>query len=587
MRVLTLITFTIATLSSQFLLATEKPAEIVANRAVPEAFTGMNYQKSAVAKHAMVSAANPHAVDAGLLMLEQGGNAIDAAIAIQLVLTLVEPQSSGIGGGAFLLWYDAKTTQITSYDGRETAPSAATPDLFLENGKPVSWIDAVIGGRSVGVPGVLHMLHKVHTQKGKLQWQKLFEPAIHLAENGFRVSPRLAKLVAMKMNPGLARLSPAKDYFYPNGKAIEEGSWLINKPYAQTLKLIAKNGISEFYRGIVAKQIVDAVNNVAVAPGRLALKDLANYESKERQVECLDYTNTETTYDICSMGPPSSGGITVLQILAMLEPFDFTGLNFFSTQTLHLYSQAARLAYADRDQYIADSDFVDVPTNAMLNKQYLVKRSALINTKKDMGKATPGVVGQQEYAANISIAQPNTSHLSIVDNEGNAVSMTTSVEMGFGSTVMVGGFLLNNQLTDFSLSPKVNGKLVANRVEANKRPRSSMTPVIVMKDKKLFAVLGSPGGSRIINYVGYALLGLLEFGLDIDDVVNGPRFSNRNGYTSLEKGSILTQYKTQLENMGHTVKLSELTSGIHAIIKTKDGWKGAADPRREGTAKGF
>ncbi|MBU2882379.1 gamma-glutamyltransferase [Psychrosphaera sp. B3R10] len=587
MRVLTLITFTIATLSSQFLMAAEQTHENAVSRAVPEAFTGMNYQKSAIASEAMVSAANPHAVDAGLAMLAQGGNAIDAAVAIQLVLTLVEPQSSGIGGGAFLLWYDAKTKQMTSFDGREKAPSAATPELFFENGKPVRWIDAVIGGRSVGVPGVLHMLHQVHEKKGQLEWHKLFQPAIKLAENGFRVSPRLAKLVAMHMNPGLARLSPAKEYFYPNGKAIKEGSLLVNKPYANTLKLIAKNGIKAFYNGIVAKQIVEAVNNAPVAPGLLALEDLENYQSIERQVECLDYTKRDSSFDICSMGPPSSGGITVLQILAMLEPFDFTGLNFFSAKTLHLYSQAARLAFADRDQYIADSDFVDVPTLAMLDKQYLTKRSALINEKRDMGKATAGIIGRKEYAANVSIAQPNTSHLSIVDKEGNAISMTTSIEMGFGSTVMVCGFLLNNQLTDFSLAPKVNGKLVANRVEANKRPRSSMTPVIVMKDDELFAVLGSPGGSRIINYVGYALLGLLEFEMDLDDVVNGPRFSNRNGYTTLEKDSILAQYKTQLEQMGHTIRLSELTSGIHAIIKTKDGWKGAADPRREGTAKGL
>lgn len=587
MHVLTPIILLIATGTLALLSPNAVAQKEQASRSVPEAFTGLNYQKSTVSKNAMVAAANPHAVSAGVKMLELGGNAIDAAIATQLVLTLVEPQSSGIGGGAFLLWYDAKTKHVTSYDGRETAPSKATSDLFMENGKPVKWIDAVIGGRSVGVPGLLHMLNRVHQIHGKLPWSQLFQPAIKLAEDGFRVSPRLAKLVAMKMNPGLEKMSPAREYFYPNGKAIQAGALLTNKEYAKTLHAIADGGIAVFYKGVLAAKIVNAVNNSAIAPGLLSTADMANYESKVRDVVCADYLEQDNKFEVCSMGAPSSGGITVLQILAMLETLDFSDLKLDHLQTLHLYAQAARLAYADRDKYLADPDFVYVPTNELLNKRYIQQRAALIDKNKDMGYAKAGQLSTEQFALNESIAQPNTTHISIVDQFGNALSMTSSIEMGFGSTVMVGGFLLNNQLTDFSLVPGKNGQLIANRVEANKRPRSSMTPVIVLNNKEVYSVLGSPGGSRIINYVGYALLGLLEFNMDIEELVNGPRFSNRNGYTAIEKGTELVKHKAALESLGHQVKIMNMTSGIHAIVKTQSGWKGVADPRREGTAKGF
>lgn len=585
MRVLTLILISFATLPIGSVYSKTDPAAI--SQAVPEAFTGMEYKKAHIAKDAMIAAANPHAVEAGQQMLALGGNAIDAAIAVQLVLTLVEPQSSGIGGGAFLMWFDGKSKQISTFDGRETAPSAATPELFFENGKPVKWIDAVIGGRSVGVPGVLHMLHKVHQSKGKLPWKQLFQPAIDLANNGFFVSPRLAKLVAMKMNPGLAQLSPAKSYFYPNGKAIEEGQLLVNKEYGQTLTIIAEQGIEAFYQGVIAKKIVNAVQGADKAPGGLTLDDLKRYQSKTRPPVCLPYDTDQSHYEVCSMGPPSSGGITVLQILAILSTFDLTSHSYDSPQTLHLYAQAARLAFADRDRYLADSDFVDVPVTALLDRDYLQQRAALISKTKDLGKAIAGNPLAIMQADNESIEQPNTSHISIVDQFGNALSMTTSIEMGFGSTVMAGGFLLNNQLTDFSLIPSKNGKPIANRVQANKRPRSSMTPVIVLKDGEVFAVLGSPGGSRIINYVGYALIGLLEYGLDIEDVVNGPRFSNRNSYTAVERNSSIEQHKAALEALGHHVRVTDMTSGIHAVIATPTGWKGVADPRREGSARGL
>ena len=558
------------------------------SRAVPEAFTGLNYQKAAFGSKAMISAANPHAVNAGIAMFERGGNAIDAAVAIQIMLTLVEPQSSGIGGGAFMLWYDAKKKILETYDGREKAPSKATPNLFIgPNGRPIKWIDAVIGGRSVGVPGVLKMLHQVHSENGALPWGTLFKPTIELAEKGFAVSPRLAKLVAMKMNPGLAKLSPAKEYFYPNGEPIKEGQLLRNLEYAATLRTIANNGIEAFYEGVIAKHIVTAVQNAQVAPGLLSLADLKNYESVKRAPVCIDYRASEDVFQVCSMAPPSSGGLTVLQILKLLEPFELTKHEINSAETIHLYSQAARLAFADRNRYLADSDFVQVPVKALIDDAYLDRRRQLIKLTEDMGRALPGVVDEVLVAANVSIEQPNTSHLSIVDEDGNAVSMTTSIEMGFGSTVMVDGFLLNNQLTDFSLVPEKNGLPVANRVQGSKRPRSSMTPVIVFKDGEVYAVLGSPGGSRIINYVGYALVGLLDYGLDMQTVVNLPRVSNRNRVTTLEKTPENQAIAKKLRAMGHKVKIAHLTSGIHGILKTPRGWQGAADPRREGTAVAF
>jgi gamma-glutamyltranspeptidase / glutathione hydrolase len=556
------------------------------SRSVPEAFTGLNYTKAALAEKAMVSAANPHAVNAGLEVLKKGGNAVDAAIAVQVMLTLVEPQSSGIGGGAFMLYFDQEKNRLLTYDGREMAPSQATPELFLDkNGKPIKWIDAVIGGRSVGVPGVLKMLEKAHRQYGKLKWAELFRPTIELANKGFVVSPRLAKLVKMEMNPGLKLLSPAKEYFYPGGQAIKKGELLINKPLAKALTLIAHQGVDAFYNGEIAHNIVSSVTKSKIAPGKLSLSDMSNYQSIIREPVCVTY-NKKEQYKICSMGPPSSGGITVLQILKILEPFSLTSHAIDSVSTIHRITQAARLAFADRNKYIADSDFVNVPVSKMLDSDYLLKRSSLISDQKDMGKAKAGNFGL-EIANNVSIEQPNTSHISIVDQSGNAVSMTTSIEMGFGSTVMVDGFLLNNQLTDFSLRPKINGKLVANRVEPNKRPRSSMSPVMVFKDNELYAILGSPGGSRIINYVAYALVGLLDYGYDMQQVVNMPRVSNRNGYTSLEAGQNLQNIKTALEEKGHKVKLLNLTSGIHGILKKNGQWQGAADPRREGTAAGF
>ena len=558
------------------------------SRAVPEAFTGLNYSKAAYSDKAMISAANPHAVNAGIEMLKKGGTAVDAAVAIQAVLTLVEPQSSGIGGGAFLMLAEAKSDQVITYDGREKAPMAATPELFLQpDGKPVSWIDAVIGGRSVGTPGVLKMLSQAHQKHGKLPWKTLFQPAIELAAKGFIVSPRLAKLVEGKFNPGIAQLKAAKDYFYPNGQAIAQGDVLVNKALAETLTKIAEQGIDAFYHGDIADNMVKAVQNSELSPGLLTKQDLASYTAKQRPAVCTDYQASTGDYKVCSMGPPSSGGLTVLQILELLEPMPL-GNKVNSSQTIHLYTQAAKLAFADRNRYLADSDFVSVPAaQDYLAPEYINTRRKQISVDADLGIAKAGEIGTEKLANNVDISQPNTSHFSIVDQFGNALSMTTTIEMGFGSAVMVDGFLLNNQLTDFSLVPEKNGKLVSNRVEAGKRPRSSMSPVIVFKDNEVFAVIGSPGGSRIINYVGYALIGLLDYGLDMQQVADLPRVSNRNGVTALEKGLTPNKLKKSLESLGHRVKMVNMTSGIHGILKTEKGWQGAADPRREGTAVGL
>lgn len=558
------------------------------SRAVPEAFTGLNYSKAAYSDKAMISAANPHAVNAGIEMLKKGGSAVDAAVAIQAVLTLVEPQSSGIGGGAFMMLAESGSNELITYDGRETAPASATPDLFLQpDGKPVRWIDAVIGGRSVGTPGVVKMLAQAHQKHGKLPWKTLFQPAIELAQNGFVVSPRLAKLVAGKFNPGIAQLSEAKRYFYPNGQAIAEGDVLTNKKLAATLTKIAEQGVSAFYQGDIAKRIVAAVQNSEVSPGLLTEQDLKAYTAKQRPAVCTDYQAKTGNYKVCSMGPPSSGGLTVLQILELLEPLEL-GDTVTSTQTVHLYTQAAKLAFADRNRYLADSDFVAVPSQQdYLSPSYIASRRQQISASSDLGVAKPGIIGTEKLANNSDISQPNTSHFSIVDQFGNALSMTTTIEMGFGSAVMVEGFLLNNQLTDFSLVPEKNGKLVSNRVEGGKRPRSSMSPVIVFKDNEVFAVIGSPGGSRIINYVGYALIGLLDYGLDMKQVADLARVSNRNSVTALEKGLTPNKLKRSLEKLGHKVKMVNMTSGIHGVLKTDKGWQGAADPRREGTAVGL
>ncbi|MFC0117393.1 gamma-glutamyltransferase [Pseudoalteromonas xiamenensis] len=550
----------------------------------PEAATGFAFQTEAKSNDYMVVAANPHASRAGQWVLSQGGSAVDAAIATQLVLTLVEPQSSGIGGGAFILYYDKSSKKMMSIDGRETAPSEAGPDLFLdETGKPARWIDAVVGGRSVGVPGVLKAFAEAHKKYGKLPWATLFKPAIHLAETGFLVSPRLHSLLEKRLNPGAYELEPSKSYFYPHGEALATGTLRTNPDLANLYKKIAQEGVSAFYEGENAEKLVKAVRESAVSPGKLSLQDLKDYTPKWREPICVEYK----LYNVCSMAPPSSGGIAVLQMLKLLENKHMENYAPNDVMALHYFTQASRLAFADRDFYVADPDFVEVPTTALLQTPYLKERASLIQDKdvKDypVGVPVQGLARAKDDAYEL----PSTSHMSIIDKEGNALSMTTSIEMAFGSTVMVNGYLLNNQLTDFALSPEINGKLVANRVEAGKRPRSSMSPVMVFnKDGSLKLLVGSPGGSRIINYVAQTVIAVLDWKMTPQQAINLPRITNRNKYTTLERGTPLENYVEQFEKLGHEVKVLDLNSGLHAIEVTKDGYLGGADPRREGVALG-
>lgn len=554
-------------------------------------------------RHA-ISAANPHAARAGLAMLRAGGSAVDAAIAAQAMLSLVEPQSSGIGGGAFMLHYARRTRHIDAYDGRETAPAGAGPELFLgPDKKPLKFYDAVIGGRSVGTPGVLRMLELAHGKHGKLPWKRLFEPAIELAENGFDISPRLHYFIGRAK--GLKRYSAARRYFFTqDGKPKPVGTRLVNSSYAATLRMIAKQGADGMYRGPLARKIVEAVQNAAPNPGSLSLVDLKNYRAVNRKALCRPYRQ----WRVCTMPPPTSGGVTTLQILGMLESFDLSALKPGSVRAVHLISEASRLAYADRAAYIADTDFIAVPVEGLLGRNYLAARAGLISAASSMGKALPGAPGRRadekpprrradENPPGIkhgeippisdAIEFPSTSHLTVVDDDGNTVSMTTSVENIFGSRLMVGGFMLNNQLTDFSFRPEIDGRKVANRVQPGKRPRSSMSPTIVLDgDGKLVLALGSPGGSRIIGYVARALIATLDWRLGLADAFALPNHVNRNGPTELENNTALKAIAPGLEALGHEIRLRTLTTGLHGVRATPRGYDAAADPRREGVALG-
>ncbi len=551
----------------------------------PEAATGFHRKVATSAEKFMVSAANPHAVAAGYRVLKEGGSAIDATIAVQMVLTLVEPQSSGIGGGAFLLHWNQQAGQLTSWDGREKAPAAASGDLFLgPDGKPMNWWEALAGGRSVGAPGVLAALAKAHKQHGKLPWGSLFREAIELSENGFKVSERLHQLIVKKTNPALGRYDKAWNYFYPGGEPLKTGTLLRNPELADTFRRIATLGPKAFYKGDIARDIIAAVQGARDNPGLLNEADLIAYEAIERPPVCAPYHQ----FRVCGMGPPTSGGLTVLQILTLLEPFKLSQYAAMDEQAIHLFTQATRLAYADRGRYMADSDFVEVPVSGLLDRDYLQQRSTLISKEQDMGKAGAGEIPMKTaYVEGTTLAQPSTSHISVIDGQGNAVSMTTSIEMAFGSTLMVRGFLLNNQLTDFSFRKERDGKPVANRVEGDKRPRSSMSPVMVFdSDDRLLMVIGSPGGSRIINYVAKTLVGVLDWGLDIQQAIDLPNVTNRNGGTDLELDTPAAALKTALEARGHTISVRELNSGLHGILVTDQGLQGGADSRREGIARG-
>ncbi len=532
----------------------------------------------------MVSSANPLASQAGLDVLKKGGSAVDAAIAVQAVLTLVEPQSSGIGGGAFLMHWSPKTQKVIAYDGREKAPAAATPELFLDDtGKPFDFLTAVRSGRSVGVPGAIAMLAEAHEEHGRLPWAELFEPAITLSEQGFEVSPRLNRM--MTLVPGFGETPAGKALFFDaDGTPFPPGHLLKNPDLADSLRTIAAEGPEGFYTGAIAEKIVAAVQNAPANPGAMTLEDLASYEPKKREAICKPYR----TWTVCGMPPPSSGGATVMQILSLIEGFDMAALAPSSVEAVHLITEASRLAYADRALYLADSDFVEIPLDALLDKGYLAERATTIRTDRSLGIAKAGTPTKKDsrLSPHTTREAPSTSHFSIVDGDGNAVSMTTTVEFVFGSNLIAGGFILNNQLTDFSLAPVVNGRQVANAPDGGKRPRSSMSPTLIFDEQgNLYALVGSPGGSRIIAYVAKTLVGLMDWGLDMQTAVALPHHVNRNGLLELEEGTAIVDLAPELERLGHEIKIRPLNSGLHGIRVLPDGTlEGGADPRREGVA---
>jgi len=497
----------------------------------------------------MVAAAHPLAAEAGAEVLKRGGSAVDASIAVQMVLGLVEPESSGIGGGAFMLHWSAGERKLRTYDGREVAPATALPDRFIKDEKPMTFLDAAVGGLSVGVPGVLRMLELAHQRHGRLPWHELFEAAIRIAEQGFEASPKLREALA-------------RERFLRSD--VFSGPRIVNREYAETLRVIARGGARMFYEGDIAKDMVLAVRTHA-RPGDLSEEDLRSYRALEREPVCGPYRR----WRICSMGPPSSGGVAVLQILGLLERTAFARAPPGSAAALHFFAEAGKLAYADRARYLGDADFVAVPVKSLVSPAYLDKRAGLIG-ERAMPLAPPGD------------AEAGTSHFSIVDARGDIVAMTTTIESAFGSRIMVRGFLLNNQLTDFDFAP--GG---ANSVAPRKRPRSSMAPTVVFDSKnQVQLAVGSPGGSMIINYVAKALVGTLDWGLGIQAAIDLPNFGSRNGPTLIEQGSRYEQLSAPLTDKGHQVDRIPLTSGLHGIERMPGGWRGGADPRREGAVRG-
>jgi gamma-glutamyltranspeptidase / glutathione hydrolase len=557
----------------------------------PEAATtwGWSARAAVTAKSHMVAAANPHAVEAGLEMLREGGSAADAAIAVQLVLNLVEPQSSGIGGGGFVLYWNAATKKLETYDGRETAPAAAKPDRFMTGARPMQLGAAIFGGASVGVPGTVRLLEAVHKAHGRLPWARLFQPAIRLAEQGFRVSPRLNLLLRWY---GAQRFAPqARNYFFDvTGSARPIGQLLKNPELAATLRAIAEKGAGAFYEGAIAQAIVDAVRGAPNHQGDITLADLAGYRVKARDPVCFAYRGNR----VCSMGPPSSGALAVGQVLKLVEAYDLGKgpADAMNGPALHLLAEAEKLAFADRDRYVGDPDFVSVPIG-LLDPGYLAGRRALINPAAAMEKAsagTPPQIGSLMPGADETVEQDGTSHISIVDRQGNAIAMTTTIESGFGSRLWAGGFLLNNQMTDFAFRPQDGaGRALANAVAPGKRPRSSMAPTIVFDAAgKPWAVLGSPGGSHIILYVVKALVALIDWRLDAQQAVSLMNFGSRGGQLEMEiDHRSALWHALKMKPYGHSIRADLLNSGTHAIVVRGDGkLEGGADPRREGVARG-
>ena len=564
----------------------------------PEVGSGFEEKPGWAADSFAVAAANPLATDAGYQVLKAGGNAIDAAVAVQMVLTLVEPQSSGIGGGAFLMHFDGADVQ--AYDGRETAPAAVTGELFMEDGEPLPFMEAVASGLSVGVPGTLRMLEQAHAEHGQLAWQELFTPAITLAEEGFAVSQRLHTSLA---NDEYLRENDLAQAFYysADGEPLEVGTTLKNPALAAILRRIAEEGSAAFYEGEVAEDLVEQVQSHPVRPGKISLDDISGYQSLEREPLCTPWQQ----WEVCGFPPPSSGHLTIMQILGMLDqqPLLEAPLENGVTSSgwLHQFLEASRLAFADRGRYIADPDFVEAPGgdwSLMLAPDYLGKRSELIGEESMGESAEPGNPGELTVSFASQPEQPEygTSHISIVDAEGNAIAMTTTIEQAFGSRILAdggtdlpGGYLLNNELTDFSFAPEVDGQPVANRVEPGKRPRSSMSPTLVFDQETgaLVASLGSPGGAAIIHYTARTLAAMRDWGLNAQEALSLPHAITLGGDVYLEEGRFPEEIIESLRERGHSVSERELTSGLQAIRRLEDGTLfGGADPRREGVVMG-
>ena len=541
----------------------------------------------ATAERHMVSAANRYAAEAGREILRAGGSAVDAAIATQLVLNLVEPQSSGIGGGAFILYWDAGKRELKAYDGRETAPASARPDRFLVDGRPMPFNEAVRSGLSVGVPGLVRLLEMVHAKHGRLPWARVFEPALRLADEGFEVSPRLHYL--LRWHGPSSFVPAARSYFFTGtGNAWPIGYQLKNPAFAATLRRIASEGARGFYEGPVAEAIVAAVATAPVAPGGMTLADLTGYPAKERQPVCTDYRGDR----ICGMGPPSSGGYTVAQTMKLIERFDLGGKSGAALQpvTLHLIAEAEKLAFADRNRYLADPDFVTIP-DGLLDPGYLDKRRALIDPLRAMDKAQPGEppgLKPQSFGRDATIERAGTSHISIIDGDGNALAMTTTIEGGFGSHNWAAGFLLNNELTDFSFRPvDAEGRPIANAVGPGKRPRSSMAPTIVFDASgKVLAVLGSPGGSQIILYVVKALVAMLDWDKHAQEAADLLNFGSQGAGFEIEIADPAVWTALRLKGFGHRIVPSLMNSGIHIVARRGGRLEGGADMRREGAALG-
>lgn len=569
-------------------LASTSPAFAQRGQAEPENATGITDKVLVTATRHMISTANPHASEAGREMLRAGGSAIDAAIAAQLVLGLTEPQSSGLGGGAFLLHWDKRAKSLTTYDGREAAPASAKPDRFLQNGAPMHFETAVKSGLSIATPGLVRLLEHTHRTHGKLPWAKLFDPAIKLAEDGFPVSRRLSALL---MWTGSGTFAPgARNYFFDaNGFARPPGHLLKNPEYAATLRAIAKDGAKAFYSGAVAQSVVEAARTAPHAAGDVLLDDLAAYKVVERKPLCVTYR----TRNVCGMGPPSSAGVAVAQILKLLEPFDLgkAPTAQLSIGATHLIAEAQKLAYADRNRYLADPAFVAVPDVGLVEPGYLDARRKLIDPTRAMEKPAAGdppKAQRRAFGIDATLERAGTSHISVIDANGNAVSMTTTIEGAFGSGVWAAGFLLNNEMTDFSMKPVDDqGILIANRIEPGKRPRSTMAPTIVFDGKgEVEAVIGSPGGSRIIYYVTKTLIGMIDLELDPQAAAALPNFGSQGGPVDLELAWRSVGNAFRLKRLGHAINPDLLNSGIHVVARRNGRLEGAADPRREGVALG-